>query len=158
MKEPMDRDSFEARQIRIMRRQTALIAGILIIVLAVGIFLASQFASIKRCVDLIEQKVGVLDVQVLNDAVDSFTEAADQFSSIDVDEFNKTVESLQTAADNFGSVDIDKLNDTVSSLKDAADTFSDVDVEALNKLVQALESVSAKLEKAVSAITGIFGR
>lgn len=151
-------DTPEVKQMKLLRLQTILIACLLAVVLAAGIFLAVQFASIRSCVDMIELNLQSLDAAAFNRAADSFTSAADQFSSIDMDKLNETVEYLQSAADNLGNVDINKLNNAVASLREAADTFKGIDVEALNSLVQALETVSSKLEAAVSAITGIFSR
>ena len=168
------------KQLKLLRMQTIMTACILAIVLIAGIFAVKEFASLRSGMDMIEQKIETLDVETLNDAIGAFTDAAEQFNSINMDEFNGTVESLQaaaenfgsvnmerfngtveslqTAAENFGSVDIDRLNEAVSSLKGAADTFKSIDVEALNSLVHALETVSTRLENAVSAITGIFKR
>ena len=144
--------------LRMQRIQIILTACILIVVLAAGIFLALQFNSINRVVDLIDQRVQSFDMEALNDAVDSFSEASDKITSIDIDELNRTVTSLKEAADNIGSMDIKKLNDAVTALKDAAKNLSGIDVESLNSLVQALQSVAERLERAVSTISGIFGR
>ena len=146
------------RLLRMQRTQTILTACILVVILAVGLFLALQFNSISRCVDLIQQRVESFDMESLNGAVDAFTEAADRFNSVDIAQLNKTVTSLKEAADNIGSMDIKKLNDAVVSLKDAAKTFSEIDVESLNSLVQALQSVAERLERTASAISGVFGR
>ena len=100
------------------------------------IFIAVQFRAIGRCVDTIEQSLKIMDTDALNDAVSAFNDAAEQFNSIDMD----------------------GLNGAVESLRDAADTFKDIDVDSLNSLVQSLETTAEKLESAVSAIKGIFGR
>ena len=144
--------------LRMQRVQVVLIACILVVVLAAGVFLALQFNSINQVVGLIDQRVQSFDMESLNNAVESFTEASDKITSIDIDELNRTVTSLKEAADNIGSMDIRKLNDAVTALKDAAKNLSGIDVESLNSLVQALQSVAERLERAVSAISGIFGR
>ena len=150
-----EKTSPAAQQLKFAKLQTVLLALTLVVVLAVGVFLAAQFAEIRNCVDLIEQNIRTLNVETFNGAVESFQSAADQVSSLDVDKLNDTVSSLQSAADNLGSVDIGRLNETVGALKAAADTFSDVDVASLNALVQELETVAAKLEAAVNAISGV---
>lgn len=156
MKDATQRPDTQTQLLRLQKTQTVLSACILVVILAAGIFLACRFTSISRCIDLIEQDLQALNMDTLNDAVDAFTEAADRFGSLDMDAFNRTVESLEDAAEQIGGMDIDRLNGAVSSLKNAADTFGKIDVEALNSLVEALETVSAKLQNAVNAITGIF--
>ena len=60
--------------LRMQRIQIILTACILIVILAVGIFLALQFNSISRVVDEIDQRVQSFDMDALNNAVDSFTD------------------------------------------------------------------------------------
>lgn len=145
-------------QLRFMKLQTYLLIGILAVVLAVAIYMTVQFAAMRSCIDLIEKDVQAVDMEALNGAVDSFTEAADQLAGVDVTKLNETAAALQTAADTFKGVDIGEFNKTVVSLQKAADQFGSVDVDALNKLVTALETVSEKLQNAVNGITGIFRR
>ena len=124
------------KQLRQMRMLTIMMAILLALFLTAGFLLAKEFRSIQNCISLIEQDVQTVDMNSLNSAVDAFTDAANQFNKIDMDEFNGTVASLDSAA---------------AQLKG-------VDVESLNSLVDALEGVATKLQNAVNAISGLFGR
>lgn len=165
------------RTVRLLRTLVVLNACVLLVVVLVGVLLTAQFASVSRCVDVIGQDVQKIDMDALNGAVESFTEAAEQFSSIDMEEvnravaalqqtaqsldmeeFNRTVAVLQTAAENLGGMDMRSLNDAISSLKRAAETFGEIDVASFNKVVQALETAATNLQNAGNAITGIFRR
>ena len=126
----------QTQQLNLMRIQTILIACILLIVVTVGAILATQFKSIKNCINLIEQNMLTIDTDALNEAVDAFTGAANQFNALDMNEFN----------------------DTVAALDDAAKQLKGVDVESLNSLVSALEDVATRLQNTVNAISGFLGR
>lgn len=143
-----------AEQLRLMRRQSALLTGIAVL-LAV---MAAAFFSLRRWAGEIDMTLKQMDMEAFNRAVTSMDEAADRLSGVDVDGLNATAASLKAAADNLSSVDMESLNSAVKSLSGAAENLKGVDVSALNRLVQSLETVSDRLEKAVSAIGGLFGR
>ena len=163
------------KTVRLLRALVALNTCVLLVVVLVGVLLTAQFTAVRSCVDVIEKDVQKIDMDALNGAVDSFTEAAEQFSSIDMEEvnravaalqqaaegldmeeFNRTVAALQTAAEHLGSVDVTRLNDAVSSLRRAAETFGEIDVASFNKVVQALESAAADLQRAGNTVSGLF--
>ena len=163
------------KTVRLLRALVALNVCVLLAAVLVGALLTVQFTSVSRCVDEIGQEVQRIDMDALNGAVESFTEAAEQFSSIDMEEvnravtalqkaaegldmeeFNRTVAALQTAADNLGSVNVTRLNDAVVSLRQTAETFGEIDVASFNKVVQALESAAADLQRAGNTISGLF--
>ncbi len=124
----------ENSQMKMMKIQTILIACILLVVLAIGVFLAVQFSSVGKCVDVVVEKLEAIDAEKLNDAIGAFSEAAEQFNEMDIDKINDSISSLQKAAENLGKVDI----------------------EQLNLLVESLNATAEKLQNAVNAITGIF--
>lgn len=130
-----EKKDVQTRQLRWIKLQTILLACILVVVVIVGIFAATQFKSMRNCIDLIEQNMQTIDTASLNKAVDAFTEAASQFNKIDMNVFN----------------------DTVSSLDTAAEKLKDVNVDSLNTLVEALEGVATKLQSTANAISGFFG-
>lgn len=149
-------NDLQRSQLRMMRIQTVMIAAILAIVLAVGIFLISQFVSVKSCVNMIGQKVQTIDAETLNDAIGKLKNAAEQFDSINFDALNEAVSALKDAAKQFNEVDMEKLNDTVSALREAAENLSEVDAGKLNDLVASLNTTAEKLQGAVNAIAGVF--
>ena len=125
----------QTRQFNWMKLQAILIACILVIVVVVGIIAATEFKSVQKCIDLIEQNMQTIDTDSLNRAVDAFTDAASQFNKIDMNVFN----------------------DTVSSLDTAAEKLKDVNIDSLNTLVESLEGVATKLQSVANAISGFFG-
>lgn len=131
-----NRKDNETKALNLMRIQTALIACILIFLIILGVAAAAKVRSMQTCIDLIERNMETVDMEALNDAVDAFTDAANQFNKIDMDEFNNTVAALDGAAEGL----------------------QEVDVESLNALVSSLETVAAKLQNTVNAISGFFGR
>lgn len=143
---------------RLMRLQAILTACILIILLAAGIFAFREISTVRGCIDTLKQTLESVDAEALNDAVTAFDDAAKQIQNVDIGGLNKTVASLKDAADTFRLVDVEGFNEAVEALTEAAETLDDVDVNALNSLVQALESTAAKLQNAVNAISGLFGR
>lgn len=148
----------EKTQLSLAKLQTGLLAAILTVLLIGSILLAVQISQVRSCLDLVEQDLQALNMDDVNDAVDALTDAANQLAAVDVDTLNQTASELKDAAANLKNVDMDTLNQTIASLKEAADTLKNVDMEALNGLVESLETVSTKLQNAVNAVTGIFGR
>ena len=152
----------EAQKLGLMRIQTVLLAAILIILVIVGIAAATQFRTIKSCIDLIEKDIQAIDTDALNDAVTAFTEAANtieqNMQTVDMDVLNKAVEAFTDAANQFNKIDMDTFNDTVSALESAAAQLGNVDVDTLNSLVASLEDVAERLQNAVNSVSGFFGR
>lgn len=149
---------FAEKQYRMQKLQTIVTVCILIVLLIAILFIAIQFTSINHCIGLIEADLQALDAEMLENAVSSFTDAANQFASVDMDELNRTVLALQSAAKSFGSMDTDELNGAIVSLREAAASFNDVDIKALNALVNSLETVAARLERTLNLFPSIFGR
>ena len=144
--------------VRLMRVQTLLLAGIFLIVLAVGIFAAVEFSAVHRSLALIEADLQDIQMEKINDAVESLTKAADQLAEVDVDTFNETAASLRDAANKLSELDTEKINDAVVALTEAANNLSELDTEQLNALISSLEDTASKLQNAVNGITGLFGR
>ena len=149
---------YAKKQVRLLRVQTALIAILLVIVLLAGLFLALKFREVSSVVDTVRRELETVDFEAINNAADSFAEAAEKLDELDMDGFDKTVDSLRAAADKIGSVDAGELNEAVAALKAAAENLSDIDIASLNSLVEALDGTATKLSTAVNAIGGIFGR
>lgn len=126
----------EKTQLTLSKIQVILTACILLTLIIGCIFLAQRVVQLQNCLDLVEKDLQALDMDSVNEAVDALTDAANQLAAVDVD----------------------TLNDTITSLRDAADTLKSVDITALNSLVDSLETVANKLQNAVNAVTGIFGR
>ena len=76
--------------------------------------------------------------------------------NLDPDALNRAVESFSDAAEQFRKIDMETLNDAVAALDSAAGKLKDVDVDSLNALVEALENTASKLQNAVDGITDFF--
>ena len=73
----MNQQEFQNKQLRMMQIQTAILAAILILLLAAGIFLAVQLADLGHLMDLMEQQLLALDLEQINQAVASLTDTVD---------------------------------------------------------------------------------
>ncbi len=65
---------------------------------------------------------------------------------------------LQAVEKDLEQIDVGEINAAVTALKEAATTLKDIDIDGLNALVGSLEDVASRLQSAVNAISGIFGR
>lgn len=154
----MDNGSLAEKQLRATRLQTILIAVLLVIVVVGALLLALKFREISSVVDTVKRELETIDVEAINEAADSFADAAGKLGELDMEGFGKTVEALRGAAERIGSVDAAKLNDAVAALTNAAGKLSEIDIDSLNSLVEALDGTATRLGSAVNAIGGIFGR
>lgn len=118
--------------------QIILLSAILAVLLLIGTLQIVQFVTVQKAIDSLQTNA----------------------LGVDVEEVNKAVGSLTEAADNLSKVDVEALNKTAGSLKDASEKLSKVDMEALNKMVESIAAVTEQLEKTVKGITtigGLFG-
>ena len=146
----MNQQEFQNKQLRMMQIQTAILAAILILLLAAGIFLAVQLADLGHLMDLMEQQLLALDLEQINQAVASLTDTVD---AMDMKALNGAVASLKGAAGNLSAVDMQALNAAIDSLSGAAEGLQEMDFAALNDLVETLGAVAARLER----VTEVFG-
>jgi len=146
----MDR---EKKMLRMMQLQTVLLACILVLLLAAGVFLVGELANLGELMQLVEQQLQALDLDAVNEAVAAMAAAGEELSAVDVKALNGAVAALKDAAGNLSDVDMQALNEAVTALKGAAEGMQDLDFKALSDLIQSLETVSSRLER----VTKIFG-
>ena len=132
----MTEEVYRKKQLLHARLQTALLVLLVIALLVGGLFAARALGSMQRTMLLTEETLRTLDMQQINAIVDD----------------------LRSITLRLQALDLSQLDDTVAALKDAANNLKDIDVNSLNDLVQSLDTVAQKLQNAVNAITGIFGR
>lgn len=147
----MTDETVNTRVVKILQIQTALIAGILILLLAVGAFLVLQ-------VNTAMEQVKALDLDKINATVSSLQATAADLENLDMDVINEAVASLKGAAENLAKTDMGAINDGIKALSAAASNLETLDVEQLNSLIQSLESVAAQMEKTTSTFNKLFGR
>ena len=123
----------ERAMLRHARLQTIALYAILLLLIAAAIFIALQFASLRSSIAELEAALPHIDAEKFTGLADSLRDTSEKLADINYTE-------------------------TVDALRDAAGTFSKIDVESLNALVNSLESVAERLQNAVNAIAGIFGR
>lgn len=163
---------YQKKELLHSRIQTCMLGLVLLIVIGAVIVTALEVRSLKSALNRVESNITAtlddinleeldisgFDMESINQAIDSLTEAADTLSAMDIVSLNDTVTSLKSAADTLGGIDIETMNSAIASLQDAADTLKGIDVESLNALVTSLETVASKLENTVNSFTGIFSR
>ena len=108
------KQSPEARQLRLIRLQTIMIACILVLILAFVLFLGLK---VNTVMEVVEQ----LDVTQLNAAVASLKAAADKLAAVDIDSLNAGIQGLADAAGQLSQLDFEKLNTFMESLETLAD-------------------------------------
>ena len=143
----------DQKLLRWMQIQTIIMAVILVLLLAAGIFLVSQVAELGNLLWLMEEKLQALDLEAINEAVESLSAAGQEMANIDVKALNAAVAALKDAAGNLSAVDMEALNGAIDSLSGAAEGMMEMDFKALNELVETLDAVATRLEK----VTKIFG-
>ena len=140
----------QQKQLRLLRLQAILMAGILVLLLAAGAFLAVQAVRLNA----VAQR---LDMASVNRTIAGL-EAADSLSALDGAQMQQTVAALQTAAQHLSDVDMASLNEAIEALSGAAENLKELDIDAFNALIASLQASSENLEKATGVISGIFGR
>lgn len=131
--------------------QTALVAMLVLLLVAGGIFAAVQVNKAMRVVD-------GLDMEQINAAVESLSNTAAELEKLDMEGVGKTVEALRGAAQKLAEADIDAVNDGIEALTDAAGNLQNLDIEKLNDLIAALEKTAAQMEKTSAAFGKLFGK
>ncbi len=134
-----------------MKIQTGLLAAVLVLLLAVGIFAAIQ-------VNTMMQLFRGVDVEKVNSIILSVQNTAAQLENVDMDTINKAVDSLKGAAENLAAADIDAVNDGIAALTDAARNLQELDIEEMNALIQSLEATAQQMEKTTAAFSRLFGK
>ena len=137
--------------------QTALLAGVLILLAILVIVIGMTARRVEKSLDLVQTDLEALQVERINKAVDALSEAAGHMAEVDISRLNETAKSLKSAAESLADVDIDTLNGAIASLKDAANTLKDLDTQALNGVIQAIDKSVKGLENAVNTLKGLFG-
>ena len=141
----------QQKQLRLLRLQAILMAGILVLLLAAGAFLAVQAVRLN----VVAQR---LDMASVNRTIAGLEAAADSLSALDGEQMQQTVAALQTAAQHLSDVDMASLNEAIEALSGAAENLKELDIDAFNALIASLQASSENLEKATGVISGIFGR
>jgi len=144
--------------LRWTRLQTLLLAGVLLVLLVTAAVLGRELGSLHRSLALMEQKLTEVQMQQVNEAIASLTDAADKLAEIDMEGLNQTAASLKQAADQLTAMDVKTLNEAIASLRDAADTLKQFDVGAFNDVIQSLDKTSENLAKITGGIGSVFGR
>ena len=141
-----------------IKLQTCLLAAVLVLLVVCTLLLAGSMKKVDRSLELVQADLENLNMDQVNEAVASLTEAANRLAAVDVEGFNKTAESLKAASDSLAKVDVETLNKAISSLQQAADTLKDLDMDSLNAVIGSLSKTVASLQKVADTIGGIFGR
>ena len=141
-----------------MRLQTILQGALLVVFVVALLIVGGRFSALQRGINMVNTQLQDIDMNEVNAAIASLSDAANRFSEIDVASLNDTVSSLHDAADKLSTADVAELNAAVASLRSAADTLDTLDVESRNSLVGSLDKAATVLENAVSGINGVFGR
>ena len=139
-----------------VKLQTGLLAGVLVLLLALTLTVGSAARRIEQSFTLVQSDLEALEMDRVNQAIASLNEAARQLAAVDAAGLNATAQSLKEAADSLSALDVDKLNDAVAALKDAAANLKALDMEALNGVIQSLNHTVASLQKVSDTISGIF--
>lgn len=132
----------------LVKIQTAMLAVLLVLLAAGGIFAAVQ---VNRAMQL----VNAVDMNRVNTVVASLQEIA---ADLDMENVGKTVETLQGAAKGLADLDMDAVNDGIQALTEAAENLQSLDVEQLNDLIASLEQTAAQMEKTTAAFGRLFGK
>lgn len=139
------------KQFKLMKLQTALMAGILVLLLAVGCFVVYQVNNIMNMVNAV-------DLDKVNATVASLQSTAAELEKLDMEQISAAVESLKGAAETLSKTDIGAINEGIQSLTDAAGNLSGLDIQQINELISSLETVAAQMEKTTSAFSKLFGK
>ena len=139
------------KQLRLLKLQTGLIAGVLVLLLVMGVFLAVQ---VNRMTEL----VNTVDMEKINSTLSSLQVAAAELEGLDMEQINAVIASLRGAAENFAKTDMAAINDGIRELSAAAENLSGLDVEQVNNLIESLEAVAKQMERTTSSFSKLFGR
>lgn len=135
-------------QLTLMKIQTGLIAGVLVLLFAVGMFVVGQINTLMNTIDL----------NRVNATVASLQTTAEKLEEIDVKTIEGAIDSLKGAAENLSQTDIEAINEGIRSLSTAANNLNGLDVDEMNELIKSLETVAAQMEKTTSVFAKVFGR
>lgn len=134
----MENNSSVERQLRkqtgLLRAQVFLRVVILLIVVAAGFFLVKELRTLGNVLTLAEEKLEALDVEKLNAAVKSVSEAAENLKDIDAETIDGVSSAIRSAADGIRGLDLDRID----------------------ALVKGLDSAAGKLDSAVNSFKSIF--
>ena len=126
---------------RLLRKQTGLLRAqvflrviILLVVVAVGFFLVKEVRALGECLTLAQEKLEALDMDALNTAVKSVSEAAADLKGIDAETIDGVSAAIQSAADGVRELDLNRIDE----------------------LVKGLDSAAGKLDSAVNAFKSMF--
>ncbi len=119
----------EEKQLQMMKIQTVMIAGILVLILAFVLFMAFKVNDIMAMAE-----------------------------QLDLDELNAAVSSLKSAADKLSAVDVDSLNSGIASLSETAGELSSLDFQKLNIFMNSLEGMSKEMDALTKVFKGFLGR
>lgn len=100
----------EEKQLTLMRIQTGLLVGILILI---ALFVIFVLLAVQDGMDLLHQ----LDMGQLNAAVTSLKTAADKLSAVDIQSLNSAIGDLSMAAEDLSTLDFEKLAGFMDSLE-----------------------------------------
>lgn len=137
--------------------QTLLLAAVLVLLAILVLVVGMTARHMEKGLDLVQADLESLEMDKVNTAIASLSEAADRLADVDISQLNETAQSLQAAAEGLASVDVDTMNKAVISLKEAADTLKALDMEALNGVIRSIDKTVQGLETAVNTLKGIFG-
>lgn len=146
-----EQKNIQEQQLKLMKVQTGILACMLALVLAVGIFVTVQVASVMN-------QLSNLSPEKLNTTIGMLQEVAEELNKLDMDTINEAVAALKDAGQTLAKLDIDALNDAIASLSGAGEKLQEIDIGKLNELLGSLEAVVAQMERTVGAFSRLFGR
>ena len=137
-----------------VKAQTLLLAAVLVLL---AILVGMTARRMEKGLDLVQADLESLEMDKVNTAIASLSEAADRLADVDISRLNETATSLKAAAESLADVDIQSMNEAIVSLKDAADTLKGLDIQSLNGVIQSIDRAVQGLENAVNALKSLFG-
>ena len=138
-------------QLKLLKIQTALTAGILVLLLAVGLYVAVQINSMMNMVNAV-------DLDKVNATVASLQSTAAELEKLDMERIGGAIDSLKSAAETLSKTDIAALNEGIKALSEAAGNLSGLDIQKMKDLIQSLETGAGQMEKTTSAFSKLFGK
>lgn len=138
----------QEKQLKQMHIQTAILAVMLALIVAVGAIVVFVAGSITR-------QVKQIDMGKINEMIVSMETVTSQLDDVDL---SAAAKALQEAAGTLGEADISAITDGIKALAGAADNLQGLDMERLNELIASMEQVTAQMEKTTAVFAKFFGR
>ena len=99
--------------------QTLLLAAVLVLLAILVIVVGMTARRMEKGLDLVQADLESLEMDKVNTAIASLSEAADRLADVDISRLNETATSLKAAAESLADVDIQSMNEAIVSLNSA---------------------------------------